>query len=81
MFKYFNKASKILSNYFKHDESMDMQTSIIEDSVIYLNSQIILWKRDLSIDDDNFNQLFSFRFNNKFMIYNLLNRKIEFKNK
>lgn len=80
MFKYFNKASKMLSNYFKHDEEIDgKDVENIEEDLIYLNSQIVLWKEDNSYDDENFNQLFEFRFNNKYMIYNLTNRKINFK--
>lgn len=49
--------------------------------MIYLNSQIIIWKdsgEDL-IDHENFNKLFHRRFDNKFMVYNLTNRNINFK--
>jgi hypothetical protein len=78
---FFNKASKALTNYFKHDESMDNGAETnIEDSLIYLNSQIILWKEDTNFDDENFNQIFSYRFNNKFLVYNLMKRKLDFKN-
>lgn len=76
--KLFNKASKLLSNYFKHDEELDVKEEKIEDSLIYLNSQLVLWKETNSIEDENFNQLFKHRFDNKFIIYNLIERKIDF---
>jgi hypothetical protein len=77
---FFNKASKVLTNYFKHDEAMDeVEPGNIEDSLIYLNSQIVLWREEPAYDDENFNQIFSFRFNKKFLVYNLMKRKVEFK--
>jgi hypothetical protein len=80
MFKFINKATKKLSDYFKHDEHLDkIQSSNIEDSLIYLNSQLVIWKENSNFDDDSFNQIFSYRFNKKFMIFNLIERKIEFK--
>jgi hypothetical protein len=80
MLNYFNKVSKKLSNYLKHDEELDntFGNQNIEDCLIYLNSQIVIWKEEKNFDDDNFNQIFSHRFNNKFLIYNLLEKKINF---
>jgi hypothetical protein len=61
--KMFNKASKFLSDYFKHDESIEKDNSSnIEDNLIYLNSQIVLWKEDLNFDDKDFNSMFSFKY-------------------
>jgi hypothetical protein len=77
--KIFNKASKFLTNYFKHDESLDKSAVNIEDCLIYLNSQIVIWKDETSYDDDQFASLLSFRFNNQFMIYNLQGRKMNLK--
>lgn len=79
--KLFNKASKMLSDYFKHDTNLDKDNQVIniEDNIIYLSSQLILWKDDKNYDDESFNSIFNFRFNKKFMIYNLNQRKINFK--
>lgn len=80
MINYLNKATKTISNYFKYNEDeINSSATNIEDNLIYLNSQLVLWKEDLNHSDDSFNQLFSFRFNNKFLVYNLTRRKIDFK--
>jgi len=56
-----------------------MKSNNPDDYLIYLNSQLIIWKdSDSIIDDDYFNKLFVKRFNNKFMVYNLINKKISF---
>jgi hypothetical protein len=80
MINYFNKATKTLSNFFKYEEELvNPIKNNIEDNLIYLNSQLILWKHDDNYEDDLYNKLFSFRFNNKFLIYNLIpGRKVEF---
>ena len=83
MLKYFNKASKLLSDYFKHDEKLDDKTEKnIEDSIIYLNSQIVLWTENTNFDDEQnvMGLPFSFKFENKFLVYNLMNKKLDFKN-
>lgn len=77
----FNKATNFINDFFKHDISVDTKSSNPDDYLIYLNSQLIIWKdspEDL-IDHDNFNKLFDRRFNNKFMVYNLTNKNINFK--
>lgn len=79
MINYINKASKVLTNYFKHDEEVTKVVRNIEDCLIYLNSQLVIWRDDTNYDDDSFNQLFTHRFDNKFMIYNIMNKKIDFK--
>jgi hypothetical protein len=80
MMNYFNKASKALSDFLKYEEhEVDSVVHNIEDSLIYLNSQLILWKEDINHEDESFNELFRHRFSNKFMVYNLNDRKIEFK--
>ena len=76
---FFNKASKLISNYLKHDEDLDHCIGNIEDNLIYLNSQLILWKKNKNYDNDSFNELFTHRFDNKFMIYNLSEEKVEMK--
>lgn len=75
---FFNKFSKKLSNYFKDEEILSKKIVTIDDTLIYLNSQVILWKYDSSIDDEAYNQVLNHRHNNQYMIYNLLNRKIHF---
>lgn len=75
----FNKASKFLTNYFKHDDTVNKVVNNIEDCLIYLNSQIIIWREEISYDDDQYESLFSFRFNNQYLIYNLLGRKLKMK--
>lgn len=56
-----------------------MKSANPDDYLIYLNSQLIIWKEsDNNIDHDHFNQLFGKRFNGKFMVYNLTNKKICF---
>jgi hypothetical protein len=77
---FFNKASKLLNNYFKYDPKIDEEENYnIEDSLIYLNSQLVLWKENKNFDLDSFNQLFLHRFEKKFMIYNLTDHSIDFK--
>jgi hypothetical protein len=73
----FNKASKLLGDYFKYDPKLDEDENI-EESLIYLNSQLVLWKENKQYDWDSFNQLFMHRFENKYMIYNLTDKRIEF---
>ena len=47
--------------------------------MIYLNSQLVIWKdSDNNIDHDHFNKLFEKRFNKKFLVYNLTDKKINF---
>jgi hypothetical protein len=76
---FFNKATKLLNNYFKYDPKIDEENDVnIEDSLIYLNSQLILWKENPHYDWDSFNQLFLHRFEKKYMIYNLTEKRIEF---
>ena len=43
---------------------------------------MIIWKDsgDEIIEHENFNKLFERRFNNKFMVYNLTNKIVNFKN-
>lgn len=79
MIKYFNKASKALTNIFKQDEEMGKVAKNIEDDIIALNPQIYIWKVDLNYDDDSFNQVFTHKFDNKFMVYNVIKKKIGFK--
>ncbi len=76
---FFNKFSQKLSNYFKDEEILSKKIVTIDDTLIYLNSQVILWKYDSSIDDEAYNQVLNHRHINQYMIYNLLNRKIKFK--
>ena len=58
-----------------------MKSSNPDDYLIYLNSQLVIWKEsDNNIDQDHFNELFEKRFNRKFMVYNLTNKKINFTN-
>ena len=75
---FFNKFSKKLTNYFKDEELLNRKIVKIDDTLIYLNSQVILWRYDESIDDEAYNQVFNHRHCNKYMIYNLFNRKINF---
>ena len=75
---FFNKFSKKLTNYFKDEELLNRKIVKIDDTLIYLNSQVILWRYDESIDDEAYNQVFNHRHFNKYMIYNLFNRKINF---
>jgi hypothetical protein len=76
---FFNKFSKKLSNYFKDEEILSRKIMTVDDTLIYLNSQVILWKYESSLDDEAYNQVLNHRHNNQYMIYNLLNRKIQFK--
>ena len=76
---FFNNVGKSLSNYFKYDDKMNQKIANIEETLNYLTSQILVWKSDPLIEDENYNQLFNQRHNNKYMIYNLSNRKIKFK--
>jgi len=56
-----------------------MKSSNPDDYLIYLNSQLVIWKEsDNNIDPDHFNKLFEKRFNRKFMVYNLTTKKINF---
>ncbi len=77
---FFNKATKMISNYLKYEPDEDEPVENIDDNLIYLNSQIILWKKSDYYDNDAFNQLFNHRFNKKFMIYNLSENKLEMNN-
>jgi hypothetical protein len=77
---FFNKATKLISNYLKYEPEDDEPVENIDDNLIYLNSQIILWKKTDQFDNDSFNQIFNHRFNKKFMIYNLSEQKLEMKN-
>lgn len=80
MINFLNKQTKKLTDFFKHDIEMDTpQISNIADNIIYLNSQLVLWRHDINHEDESLNQIFTFRFNQKFMIYNLTARKIQFK--
>lgn len=50
----------------------------ISDNLIYLNSQIVLWKYSNNFTDEEFRDTFNHRFENKYIVYNLLERKINF---
>lgn len=74
----FNKFSLKLSNYFKDEEILSKKTVTVDDTLIYLNSQVILWKYDKTVDDEAYNQVLNHRHKKQYMIYNLLDRKIKF---
>lgn len=58
---------------------MDIKSNNPDDYLIYLNSQLIIWKDcNNDINHETFNKLFEKRFNKKFMIYNLTQTKILF---
>ena len=65
---FFNKFSKKLTNYFKDEELLNRKIVKIDDTLIYLNSQVILWRYDESIDDEAYNQFFNHRHFNKYII-------------
>lgn len=73
------QASKAFTNFFKHDEEMDRKTVNLDDTIIYINSRIILWKYEKSIDDYQYNQYFDYKYSKKYMLFNLTERTLEFK--
>ena len=74
---FLNKFSKKLNDFFKDEEILTKKRVTPDDTLIYLNSQVILWRYDKSVDDEAYNQIFNHRHHNRYMVYNLLSRKVQ----
>ena len=78
VFNIFNKASQKLNDYFSFIENkINTKKTEIQDSLIRINSKIFIWIKDTSFKDDDFIRVIRSNFRDNYMIYNLLNEKIE----
>ena len=78
VFNIFNKASQKLNDYFSFIENkINTNKTEIQDSLIQINSKIFIWIKDTSFKDDDFIRVIRSHFCDNYMIYNLLQDKIE----
>ena len=78
VFNIFNKASEKLNSYFSFiEDKMKNPKSAIQDSLIQINSKIFIWIKDSNFRDDEFIKVIRSNFRDNYMIYNLLQDKIE----
>jgi len=76
---YFNKATKKFTDYFIYNEKDQEKNEDIFNNIISINSRIILWIEDQTYDDEQYIQIINHYYKNKYIIYNLISRKIEIK--
>ena len=78
VFNIFNKASQKINDYFSFIENkINTKKTEIQDSLIQINSKIFIWIKDTSFKDDDFIRVIRSNFRDNYMIYNLLQEKIE----
>ena len=78
VFNIFNKASEKINSYFSFiEDKIKNPKSAIQDSLIQINSKIFIWIKDSNFRDDEFIKVIRSNFRDNYMIYNLLQDKIE----
>ena len=83
MFNYFNKAIKKFSdsiNYIEKTVNIRNNDKDIEENILTINNNFILWIEDNTFQDKNYLEIFSKKYKNNFIIYNFLSRDINNKN-
>jgi hypothetical protein len=83
MFNYFNKAIKKFSdsiNYIEKTVNIKNNDKDIEENILTINNNFILWIEDNTFQDENYLEIFSKKYKNNFIIYNFLSRDINNKN-
>ena len=83
MFNYFNKAIKKFSdsiNYIEKTVNIRNNDKDIEENILTINNNFILWIEDNTFQDENYLEIFSKKYKNNFIIYNFLSRDINNKN-
>ena len=83
MFNYFNKAIKKFSdsiNYIEKTVNIRNNDKDIEENILTINNNFILWIEDNTFQDENYLEIFSKKYKNNFLIYNFLSRDINNKN-
>ena len=83
MFNYFNKAIKKFSdslNYIEKTVNIRNNEKDIEENILIINNNFILWIEDITFQDENYLEIFLKKYKNKIIIYNFLTRDINNKN-
>ena len=83
MFNYFNKAIKKFSdslNYIEKTVNIRNNEKDIEENILIINNNFILWIEDSTFQDENYLEIFLKKYKNKIIIYNFLTRDINNKN-
>jgi hypothetical protein len=83
MFNYFNKAIKKFSdsiNYIEKTVNIRNNDKDIEENILTINNNFILWIEDNTFQDENYLEIFLKKYKNKIIIYNFLTRDINNKN-
>ena len=83
MFNYFNKAIKKFSdsiNYIEKTVNIKNNDKDIEENILTINNNFILWIEDNTFQDENYLEIFLKKYKNKIIIYNFLTRDINNKN-
>jgi len=76
MFNYFNKAIKKFSdsiNYIEKSVNIRNNEKDIEENILIINNNFILWIEDITFQDENYLEIFLKKYKNKIIIYNFLN--------
>jgi len=76
MFNYFNKAIKKFSdslNYIEKTVNIRNNEKDIEENILIINNNFILWIEDITFQDENYLEIFLKKYKNKIIIYNFLN--------
>ena len=78
LFNIFNKFSGKVTDYFSYIENtIQNPKKQISDNFVKVNEKIILWINDKNFSDSEFIQLINQDYKEDFLIYNIIQRKIE----
>ena len=78
VFNIFNKASQKITDYFSIiEKKIQNPQKEIQDSLIQINPKIFVWIKDTNFKDEDFIHVIHSNFKDNYMIYNLLEDKIE----